>query len=122
MILIFVILVIKGVFLGMNYGEYKDYFEDLRFTKEKEIYKEKLEILKKEKIPKFIRLVVFYIIACFFFSALPTKNELFQILIASKIFTKENVEILDKLPTNTLKLLDKEIQLKLKELDKNVKK
>ena len=62
--------------------------------------------------------IIGFVILLIVASVFPTKKELIEVFVANTILTKENTELISKIPNKSLKYLDKIIQEKLNEGEK----
>jgi len=104
--LIYLIFLITVITLFLGIGFIIKYFEDG---------------LDEEclKIGKFLKKsIVSIIILLIAVSILPNKRELVEMFAANTFLTKDNTELISKIPNKSLKYLDKIIQERIKEIDK----
>jgi len=62
--------------------------------------------------------IIIMVILMFIVSILPSTEELIKMFTANTILTKENIELISKIPNEGLRYLDKIIQERMKEIDK----
>jgi len=62
--------------------------------------------------------IIIMVILMFIVSILPSTEELIKMFTANTILTKENTELISKIPNEGLRYLDKIIQERMKEIDK----
>jgi len=65
--------------------------------------------------------IIIMVILMFIVSILPSTEELIKMFTANTILTKENTELISKIPNEGLRYLDKIIQERLNEIDKKGK-
>ena len=117
-ILVGVVSIIMGIFVFINFLEYQD---ELRRNALFKFVEKNNEIIESQKTIKNFYLKIFrkigiaFAIITLLLLVIPSKTSIVEMFTANTILTKENTELISKIPNKSLKYLDKIIQEKLNE-------
>ena len=112
-----VVSIIMGIFVFINFLEY---YDELRrnalfeFEKNDKII-ESQKTIKNFYLKIFRKIGITFAIITLLLLVIPSKTSIVEMFTANTILTKENTELISKIPNKSLKYLDKIIQEKLNE-------
>jgi len=112
-----VVSIIMGIFVFINFLEY---YDELRrnalfeFEKNDKII-ESQKTIKNFYLKIFRKIGIAFAIITLLLLVIPSKTSIVEMFTANTILTKENTELISKIPNKSLKYLDKIIQEKLNE-------
>ena len=112
-----VFLVVIGIFIFINFLEYQDELRRnilFEFEKNDKII-ESQKTIKNFYLKIFRKIGIAFAIITLLLLVIPSKTSIVEMFTANTILTKENTELISKIPNKSLKYLDKIIQEKLNE-------
>ena len=112
-----VVSIIMGIFVFINFLEYQDELRRnalFEFEKNDKIM-ESQKTIKNFYLKIFRKIGIAFAIITLLLLVIPSKTSIVEMFTANTILTKENTELISKIPNKSLKYLDKIIQEKLNE-------
>jgi len=112
-----VVSIIMGIFVFINFLEYQDELRRnalFEFEKNDKII-ESQKTIKNFYLKIFRKIGIAFAIITLLLLVIPSKTSIVEMFTANTILTKENTELISKIPNKSLKYLDKIIQEKLNE-------